>query len=146
MSLQKIHDYIELSREIRDNYQSLVSFDMKDYPRLGFDLSVITLNLGRQKGHSTYIQRHAVGDDVVVLFNFVIMNRTIMSFQRGLRIYIGTNVDLWRENNDIFTQAKNIWIDDYSAYPQDKKERMTQAYLPIYLNRRHQDQNIIQLG
>lgn len=116
MSHELIQAEIEKQYEMRDTYLSLISFDLRT---LNFSLyqklQLVTVNLGRRMGHTTFIEKYASYNDLVILDGI----QNTRQFSRN----VNNNPKVLTYNSNFNNQCRgqkfdfnNIWIDDFSKY------------------------------
>jgi len=144
MSWEKIEEQLLKDKLLKDCYLGSVSFRPEQYPTFVQKLNTSTINLGRQHGHTTFIQRNAKENDLIIVKYQKQVNDFYHSLPDNIRnsILISTIYDIERKLKGLFHfKIGTIWIDDFN---ESEKEFVT--YKLPFLVKMNLDTRIVRLG
>lgn len=110
MSVEK---HFNFGVEGRDYYLNNISFEPST--RLKYDLSTIEIDLGRQKGHTTFISKNAKPGDIIIIHTNLMIQHVKRNFYIDPNIRINTPnefINNYRRFRGIDSNCI-IWIDNW---------------------------------
>lgn len=143
MSHELIKAAIDEQQEMRETFLSLISFDLRTVNVHFYrELHIVSVNLGRQSGHSSFIQKYAKTGDVIIIRYNVNLNYFKSKCVNDPVVFTYANIQNQRGKDDL-GKAKTIWIDDFSCYD-GIDWNVINGY--ISLQRRIDELHIVRLG
>lgn len=119
---------------MKEDYLDLISFDIFQHPGLLWQLSNVTVNLGRRKGHSTYIQKNVQPFDIVI-FKFY---KELEDFRRSVPNHSYLKLltpfrELDELRGHVFEKVGTIWVDGYHYNFTEDDRQLIDTKLPMII-------------